>query len=298
VAEADVILKFEIYDGRVPDAGGVALALLAWIDLMKAGADALDPEAELRVGLAGVAEGSDIFKLSLQRVERAAQQVAHGASQYPLVSKAAIALAGVIGTSVVTAAVTNALTPDPRIPEDQMAVFRANRDLLAGSQELQRQQMRFYGILDREPAIESFDVQRPDGATLYSIPRDQFAERSGVWADEAMEDAPATRPVGGTWDVVLIRATMVPEPRRWTFARDGLEFSARMEDRQFLAALRAGTLPITVAEGVRMTIEVAYREEFNGSAWLAVPGSHRVVRVVDPLPPAPAVPLFPTPRTP
>lgn len=298
MAEADVVLKLEIVKGRVPDAENVANAILAWVDLLKVAGSVIDPHSEVRVGLSGVEDGSDVFKFALDRAERFAGQLAAGSSEYPLVSKAVMSLAAMVGGTVLGALAVDIVLPDPRIPDDQMAVFEEQRDLMARSVELQTQQMRFYGILDREPAIERIDVIRPyDDQTIYSVPRNQFAERSGVWGP-AEPITPAVRPQTGRWDVILLRATLVPEPTRWRFVRDGLEFSARMEDRLFLAALHNRTLPIQMAEGIEMTVEVAYREVFDGNVWLPVPGSHRVVRVLNPLPPAATVPLFPDPSAP
>lgn len=79
----DIILKLEIAGGRTPDAENVADALLAWIDLLKTAGAIIDPEASLLVGLTGVEHGSNIFKLSLTRLETFAGQMKDGASEYP-----------------------------------------------------------------------------------------------------------------------------------------------------------------------------------------------------------------------
>ena len=65
-----------------------------------------------------------------------------------------------------------------------------------------------------------------------------------------------------------------------------------MNDRRFLDALRAKTLQITLAEGIRMKVEIEYRETYEGGNWIPVSGSHRIVAVLDPLPPAPSSSLF------
>lgn len=292
--EADVILRFEIEDGKTPDAENVARALLAWIDILKAAGAVVEPGADLQVGLVGVEDGSDIFKLSLRKLKKLGQEIKQGAEDFPLVSKAAISLGGLVGSTVLIVSITNAITPDPRIPDDQMAVIEKNTQLMEESVELQKMQMRYYGILQDEPAIKSVDVIRPyDDEIIYTVPRHEFAERSGLWSGNPNEEAllgSETRTV--TWDVVLIRPVLVPEPRRWGFAKDGIKFSALMSDRHFLDALHDKTLPVQMAEGIRMRIEVKYREEHNGEAWLPVPYSHRVTRVLDPLPPAPPAPLF------
>lgn len=298
--EADLILRFEIEVGKTPDAENVARALLAWIDVLKTAGAIVEPGTDLQVGLVGVEDGSDIFKLSLRKVRKLGQEIKQGAEDFPLVSKAAISLGGLVGSTLVIASITNAVTPDPRIPDDQMAVIERSTELMEESVELQKVQMRYYGILQDEPAIESIDVIRPfDNKIIYTVPRHEFAERSGLWSGDAEEEiyiSAETRTV--TWDVVLIRPVLVPEPRRWGFAKDGIEFSALMSDRHFLVALHDKTLQVQMAEGIRMRIEVKYREEHNGEAWIPVPYSHRVTRVLDPLPPAAPAPLFANPGPP
>lgn len=290
MADPDLVLKFEIEAGQIPNAEYVAHSLLAWIELLKVANGVISPSTQLEVGLAGVEDGSDIFKLTLNKLEGFAEYVRDGASDYPLVGKAALALAGLIGSTVVV----NAITPDPHIPPEQYAEFQRQTELLQESVDLQRQQMRFYGILQEEPAFKEFQVIRPyDSALMYRIPKAEFAERSGLWSgdvDDALVTATETRTA--TWDVVLIKPVLVPEPRRWGFARDGIEFSALMSDKGFLEAIHNKTLPVQMAEGIRMKLEVKYRVHFDGEAWIPVPYSHRVSRVLDPLPPVAPPPLF------
>jgi hypothetical protein len=181
-----------------------------------------------------------------------------------------------------------------------MVQFEENNRLLKESNDLQRREMEFYGILQEEPAYAAVEVIRPsDGHVIYRVPKEQFAARSGLWMgqDDAVAD-PATQTRTATWDVVLIKPVLVPEPRRWRFAKDGLEFSALMNDRAYLEAIHDKTLPVTLAEGIRMKLELKYREVREGEGWIPVVGSHRITRVLDPLPPQVVVPLFPDPGTP
>lgn len=293
----DIVLKFEIADGAIPDAENVARALIAYIDMLKVANSVLDPGSRLEVGLAGVEHGSDVFRLVLQRLEGHAETIKAGMEDFPLVSKAAMMLAGSIVGTLFVIGVTELVTPDPRIPDDQMAVFEDQRRLLEQSVELQREQNRFFGILHDEPAIDRLDVLRGfDRSVVFSVPQEDFASRSGLWTGE--DDVTDTRTVQtrtATWDVVLIKPVLVAEPRRWMFVRDGIEFSARMDDKLFLDAINQHTLTVPLAEGIRMRIEVKYREEFDGNAWLPVKGTHRVSQVLEPLPPPPVSPLFTRP---
>lgn len=285
----DIILRFGIAEGRNPQANSVAEALAAFVEVLQSAAEVVDPETRLSVELVGVEPGSQMFKLALRKVHEFGEQVEAGADQYPLYKKAAIALGGLIGGTMVV----NAVTPDPRIPEDQMVVFQEMNQNVAASVQLQRDSARFWGINHDDPAIEHVDVLNGfDRSPIYQVPRVEFADRSGLWTGDSDEIATTTEPRTATWDVILVKPVLVPERRRWTFAREGLEFSALMTDKAVLQAIHERTLPIQLAEGFPMKIEVQYRERFEGNAWLPVPGSHRVKRVIAPRPEVGSGPLF------
>lgn len=286
----DIILKFEIVKGRRPKAQSVAEALAAFVEVLQSAAEAIEPGSTLTVELVGVEPGSQMFKLALNKLHAFGQQVADGADDYPLYKKAAIALGSLIGGTLVV----NAVTPDPRIPQDQMAVFIETNANMAESVQLQRDAAKFWGINQDEPAFERVDVLNGfDRSPIYQIPRGEFADRSGLWAGD-VELSSTTEPRTATWDVILVKPVLVPERRRWTFARDGLEFSALMTDESVLQAIHDSTLPLQLAEGVPMKVEVQYRERFVGNAWFPVPGSHRVKRVISPRPKVNSGPLFAT----
>tara|TARA_B110001454_G_scaffold217451_1_gene242811 strand:+ start:570 stop:1463 length:894 start_codon:yes stop_codon:yes gene_type:complete len=292
MAGSDVILKFQIAEGRNPDAQTATEALAAWIDLLRVAANIVDPGTPIRVSLVGVEEGSQVFKFGLERAELFLQDINEGMKEYPLVSKALITLGGLITSTVLVVGVQNAMTPDPRIPPDQMAVFEESRDLMRESVELQKQQMRFYGILQDEPAYDRVDVLRPDHTIAYSIPRAEFAARSGLWEEEVADSPYKPESRTATWDVTLIKPVLMPIARRWRFVRDGIEFSAEMQDKNILQAIHDKTLPIQIAEGVTMKVEITYREVYTGAAWVPIAGSHKIKRVLHPLPPLSAGPLF------
>lgn len=295
----DLILKFEIVSGESPAAESVADALSAFVDVLRASAAVIEPGAELGVELVGVEPGSQMFKLALRKLEGHASRLKEGGSEFPLISKAAMALGGLIGSTVVIVSITNAMTPDPRIPDDQMTVFRNMEKELAESVDLQRESVKFWGIMQDEPAFNRLDVLNGhDRSPVYQVPRSEFAERSGLWSGDESQVVAAVETRRATWDVILVKPVLVPEERRWTFARDGLEFSALMTDKAILQAIHDKTLPLQMAEGIPMKIEVQYRERFDGNVWLPVPGSHRVKRVLAPLPRVGSGPLFAAPGNP
>jgi len=254
----------------------------------------------MEVGLAGVEDGSDIFKFVLRKTETFSENLKSGMSEYPLVSRAAITLGGLISASAIVIGMENLLSDDPKLPPEQMEIFEENNRLLRESNDLQKREMEFFGALQEEPAYKSIDIIRPyGGGTINTVPREEFAARSGLWVTDPEAEADAdSQTITDTWNVVLIKPTLVPEPRRWRFAKDGLEFSALMKDQTFLDAIHDKTLPVTLAEGIRMRVEVKYREEYVEGGWIPVVGSHRITKVVDPLPPGTTPPLFARPDPP
>lgn len=293
MVEEDLVLRFEIVEGKNPEVESVAQALAAFADVLRAAATAIEPESSLVVELVGVEPGSNKFRMILRKAHRTLEEISAGADEYPIYKKAAMALGGLVCGTVIVVGITNSLTPDPRIPPDQMAVFQQMNERMAESVELQRQSARFWGITQDEPAFHRVQVLSGQGrVVMFDVPRTEFAARSGVWGDEESDIEQLVERRSATWDVILVKPVLVPERRRWTFARDGLEFSALMTDKSVLQAIHDKTLPLQIAEGVAMKIEVGYRERFDGRAWLPVPGSHRVKRVISPRPQGTSLPLF------
>lgn len=300
MAEVDVTLRFEIAEGQTPDAENIIRALSAYVEILKTAGEIVAPQSRMEVGLAGVEDGSDIFKFVLRNCENFGENLVSGMAEYPLVSRAAITLGGLIGGTMIIIGLENRFSDDPQLPPEQMVVFQENNRLLSESNDLQKREMEFFGILQEEPAYERIDIIRPyGGGTIHSVPRAEFASRSGLWiGDESTVSDPSSQTITDTWNVILIKATLVPEPRRWRFAKDGLEFSALIKDQIFLDAIHDKTLPITLAEGIRMKVEVKYREQYADEGWIPVIGSHRITKVLHPLPPGAPIPLFPDTRPP
>jgi len=279
----DVILKLEIEPGKQPELEAVARLLLAWVDTLETSAAIVDPEYRLRVELVGVEDGSDVFKAALKRIK-------DGADRYPEAKRISITLGSLIASNVLMIGMTVALTPNPRIPDDQMAVFQENNRLLAESVELQRKSAHLFEQAHEMPAIREIVVlDGEDRETLFKIPRSEFAERGGLWSGNEAE-ASGSEVRFATWDVILLKPVASSKPRRWTFIKDGLPFSALMTDKRVLAAIHDRTFPLQIAEGVMMKLEIRYRERFDGKVWIPQPDTFRVVRVLSPALPALAQP--------
>lgn len=293
MVQPDLVLEFEIEPGRSPDLANVARALLAWNDAVQAVVAAIDPGERVVVELLGVEPGSQRFKQILKRYERFSEQVEEGAADYPLIWKQTKWLAQCVAGGIIVAGITNAMAPESQTPELVDAIKDLN-DTIRGDRDLTQSSQSFYEVLQNEPAISKLEVFEGDAKTpLYSVPRSEFAHRSGLFqAQDESDDIEQIKPQTGTWEVVLVKPVLVGTPRRWTFARDGIEFSALMTDKAVLQALHDRTLAIPFAEGVMMQIEVRYKVRLDGNVWLPVTGTHKVTRVLSPRVPQPPLALF------
>lgn len=279
MTEPDLVLEFKLDEGRNPDIENVARALLAWSEAVQSAVRAIDPRIEVVVELTGVEHGSQRFKQALRFLEDIAEQVEEGGQEFPLIFQHVKTLAKMIAGGILMAVVLGEV-----IPDDQLEELKAIRQLLEEDAELQRHSEEFYETLQEEPSISKVQIYEGSASSpTYSVPRAEFAHKSGFFKMRGNEQAELDEEERiATWDVVLIRPVLVGKPRRWTFARDGVEFSATMNDQTVLEAIRDKSASIPFAEGVMMRIELVYKEEFDGSVWRAIPKTRSVRRVLSP----------------
>lgn len=279
MADPDLVLEFKFEEGRNPDIENVARALLAWNEAVQSAVRAIDPRIKVVVELTGVEHGSQRFKQALRFLEDVAEQIEEGGQEYPLIFQHVKALAKLIAGGILMAVVLGEV-----IPDDQLEVLEEIKQILEEDADLQRQSEEFYETLQEEPSIATVQIyEGAAAAPIFSVPRSEFAHKSGFFklrGNEQTEFEEEERIA--TWDVVLIRPVLVGTPRRWTFARDGVEFSATMNDQTVLEAIKTRSASIPFAEGVMMKVEMVYKEEFDGSVWRAIPKTRSVRRVLSP----------------
>lgn len=279
MAAPDLVLEFQIDVGRSPDIEKVARALLAWNEAVQSAVRAIDPTAVAVLELTGVEHGSQRFKQALRFLEGAANQIEDGGAEFPIIYKSLKALAKLIAGGILMAAMLGEV-----IPDEQLEELQEIRKLLESDAEFRRNSERFYENLQDEPAISEVSVYEGSSVEpLYSVPRSEFFIKSGLFRVENeynILDHEEERVA--TWEVVLIKPVLVGKPRRWTFARDGVEFSATMNDQTVLNAIKDRSASIPFAEGVMMRIEVAYKEQYDGQVWRAIPKTRIVRKVLSP----------------
>jgi hypothetical protein len=278
-------LRLDLEKGRVPDARIAAEALIKWIDAAQAAVRVIDPYCELRIELLGADAGSLNLRAAFRFVEdKVLGPPADFLSEFPRLKK--LIVATVIGIPAGLAIVVAEHTMYPELPpEVPPAVQQQYQDLqrkVAHDPTVQTEVRKFYQTVERDTSISGVKIVDPTSKRqLVSVPRVEFPERSGVWL---LQEEPQRRRRGAEWDVIVTHPVMLAKPHAWKFVHDGLPFRAKITDPDFLAAIAAGTLPLTIQEGVTMRVRVEWEEELVGQTWVPVEKSRTVTKVIDPNP--------------
>jgi hypothetical protein len=285
----EIVLHFEIAPGQFPDTRVIAQALLKWVILIEEAARAIDPADKVELAIIGNDRGSLRFPQIIKFAERSIENVDIAWSEYPYLKKAVLGSAHVFATGIVGGLISVSMMPDVQkveIVESDKPVVEEMEKRVADSESVRAANREFYRVIERERSITAVGVAPDRESKPYiMVPREEFQTRSGLW--EIDEDVQREQVKVDVWDVVLLKAPFSHKQLRWQFSRDGLSFSAVMQDANFLAAVKDGRVPINLQEGVIMRIEVEYLEKLEGQVWVADPRSRRVVRVLQPQPLSP-----------
>jgi hypothetical protein len=282
---AELTLRFGLNEGRNANALYAAESLAAWVHLTTEAAKVLDPSDRVIVELVGITEGSLQFKQILKKIDQTIADISSGADEYPHLKAVAIGMAATVAVGTTEVAIERAVTPNIQVvslSDTDRKLLKEMRGKIDNSERVRHASRRFLQSVERDPAITEVTVSEDDSEPMVVIGRDNFPGRDALW--EIEDIPPAERITRDNWDVVLVKASFVNRPARWMFSRDGLNFSAKMDDRAFLSAIRDGRVPITLQEGVMMRIEVEFKEQQEGQIWRALDSTRRVVRVVSPQP--------------
>lgn len=281
-----MILHLELVPGQQADAELAGQALIAWTHLLREIGKQISPNEELQVDLLGIAEGSLKLRQAVRWVERGLASISDGADQFPHLKKSAATL----GLLALGAGINLMVMPDVqevRLSDEDRIILEGKDLEIINAPAVQSASEAFFNVVQRDPAISEVAVAETlDAPPIATVPRSQFAERGGLWSLEREEDqsAASSQTITDVWDVVIVKPAAVSKPRAWRFSRDGLEFSALMNDQSFLEAIRDGRVPINLQEGVIMKVRVTYRERLEGQVWQYVPQSRKIVAVLSPQP--------------
>lgn len=295
--DSELVLTLDLQPGENADAVIAAETLIAWVAAIREANAVMDPHGSVAVDLISADAACLRLRTILRFIEDKALGIpADALAEFPKIKKLVSATVLAVPAGLMVAGAGLLILPDATVnlsPEGTKRFLEEQAKVQAASQVHQKVQT-VYKTLSKDRAITrlsvSEGVSRPP---LISIPRAEFAERGGLW--ERQEMAPQERPQQDIWDVVVTYPAMKSTPLSWGFERDGLPFNAKMADESFLRAIRDGTLPIVIQEGVHMRVEVDWIERLQGQVWEPVPRTRKIVRVLSPRPnsaPPGALPLF------
>lgn len=284
--EDELILTLDLKPGEHADALIAAEALIAWVGAVRAANLAMDPGSDVSVDLIGMEVGSLRIRAGLRFIEdKIIGPPADALTEFPRIKK--LVVATVLGTPAgIAAAWVGAFT----LPDATVKLSPAGRERLHHEQvrvqevpAVRTSVQKFYKTVSRDPSVIGISIKEGDDSdALVTVPHSQFAERSGMWA--VQEQANHERLRKEVWDVVVTHPAMKSAPMSWKFERDGLTFSARMADDSFLEAIREGTIPITIQEGVEMRVEIEWAEQLEGQIWEPQARTRKITRVLSPRP--------------
>lgn len=280
--EKSLTLHFGLEEGQNADLEVVASAAVKWVEVMRAAAREIDPDATFRVELVDVQTGSLKFNGILDWLEDQISQLDDGAGRHWRVKKLAIALA-------VFAVVSGGPTynyyfgenPQTQLSREDRVRIDSLIEALNGNPEFEEKKREFYQELERDSSISEVGVSEGrDMPPAIRVPRNRFSEGGGLWAIE--RDTPR-RTTYEVLDVTLVRPTLMPAKRAWTFSAEGRgEFSATMRDEAFLQALEHDHVQERLRVGIQMQIRLRIDEEQVNGEWRIKHGGRSVVQVLEP----------------
>jgi hypothetical protein len=280
---APISLYLDLEEGQHPDLEAVAKAAIAWNALLKEVIHVLDPSIEIRVEYVSGTEGSATVDSLVRAIKKVSKE--HPFVVGPLVAIATaffLAPANMAGEEATKFVMEQLGHPVGDISDAdaekiarKVVEMQRNRVAVEHKQEVYRQ-------AEREPVIRGVGVTSdPHQRPQYLVKRSDFPDRAGVGFIEE-ETVEARTEYKYDLPVVVIRAIMLGEPRRWRFQHGAEEFSATMQDKDFLAAIKSGHTGVEVGEGVEMRVDLKIPMEKVGGVWREK--ERFVTRVVWPVP--------------
>lgn len=279
-ADGTLSLYFQLKEGEKADLEVVAQVALSWVEALRAVAQEIEPETQIRVELIDAAEGSLKLNTVLDFIEKHIAKLEAGSGRHPRLRKLALALAIFLPISGYPTYDFYFGEHSVELSEQDRAVLTEILKEVQGRPEVEQKKQKFYRSLEKDPTIKGigFSEHRDDKPSLI-VPSSQFAERGGLW--QIAEEEPPNRTIYPVLDVTLISPVLVKKPRAWLFQPDGLpEFSAKMQDSRFLAALEEDHVRERLRIGIKMTIRLKVEEKNVGGVWQAK--SRAVIEVISP----------------
>jgi hypothetical protein len=282
-AGENLSLYFGLREGENADLEIISSAAIAWVETLRALAQAVDPSSDIRVSLVDVEQGSNVYNTVVEwfdrNVEPHLERIAKGYEKAPPRSRHLVLTLAAF--SVTTAYPTyDSLFGDDFDENDRALLQKIEREC-RDNPAVETARQKFYRTVEREPSVTVVSIKEaPDSESIVTVSSSEFPAEGGLFAVDSDQQERVTPSV---LEVVLVKPALVHTPRSWTFKPDGLpEFEAVMRDAKVLQAIQDKGFPVAFKEGVRMTIRIEAREAFIDGQWKLVRGGRSVMRVITP----------------
>ncbi len=274
-----------VEEGEYADLEVAAAAAIEWSQAIRAAAQILYPDDDIRVELIAAREGSSNWLARIQRskINQAAERMQRGWKTLPLIMRLALGLVVVVpATAKPTWEYwTNAEGFSDQQKKEMKEIF----DEVSGHPSVEAPKRKMYRTLQRDRKITGVGTGIPDSSEWRPqalVPANQFAEADGLFAVQSPD--PEERVLTSVLDVILVAPTLEDAERVWIFKQEAVpgRFGAIMKDRRFLAALSHKAVKEQFRTDIRMAIRLEVRQHFVDGEWKAKRKGRSVVEVISP----------------
>ncbi len=280
----NISLYFGLKDDKTADLEIISSAAIAWVETLRALAQSVDPDSDVRVSLVDVEQGSAVYNTVIdwfdRKIEPQLERVAKGLEKSPPRSRKLVI--GLAVFTITTAIPTyQAYFGDGFSDEDRERMKRIEQQT-KNSAAVETARQKFFRAVEREPAIKTIEIKEDaKSEPIIVIKSEEFPASGGLFSIQS--EINQERITQTVIEVVLVKPALVHTPRAWTFKQDGLpEFDAVMRDGKVLQAIQDKGFPEKMREGIRMTIRLEAKEELVDGQWRLVRGGRSIMRVISP----------------
>jgi hypothetical protein len=277
--DGNVSLYFGLHEGKKADLEVISKAAIEWVNSIRLATSLIAPDVGVRVEFLHAHESSLSINSTLQWLEDATG-AAESRIVYPKLTKYAVGLTVFLAIDAGPASDFWLGGPDTiELSTEDRKVLDDLLEQVSKSPEVRATNRRFFKILETDSAVSSVGICEAPGDDLaFSIPSEQFAERTGLW--DQSED-PDIRTIERISDVVLDRPNLSERDLAWTFTdiATGLPFTAKMRDNYFATSILDGGVNENLRHGIEMQIHITFKERYVDGKWRTVNGTIQVLRV-------------------
>ncbi|AQS41375.1 MAG: Hypothetical protein BHV28_06720 [Candidatus Tokpelaia hoelldobleri] len=286
-SDSTLSLYFDLKEGRKADLEIVAQAAIKWVSLLRLVAQEVDPHANVKVELVDAIEGSLKLNTVIEWVENQLFNLDRKTEKYKRLRLIAVGLALYLGSDLYERAMDYLFDSSGK-NEIKIVLDEKDRNLLRGilekaneKQEIKQESKNFFRVLEHDTSIAGVGISKAsEKYPKFIIPNTQFAELGGLW-ELSKTGEEETRTVYHVFEVILISPVLIKKPRCWKFQISGLpEFSAKMEDKEFLKALEQDHIRERLRVGINMTIRLKIIESLVDGEWSVK--NRSVIEVISP----------------